>query len=712
MKLSSTQFIRLNGAQSCVVLECFPDAAPLWRYWGPLLCNEGLSLSPLLSWREATPASLEFDQPLSVAPGFGVGWHGQSALLAHRGGQDFAQQWTRCAIEQAGARSVRFTLDDEVASIRMVISIQLDLDTDVLEIQSTLLNSGESNLDVQWLAAGTLLLPAHCQRVRSFSGQWGNEFLSQTDLLGRSQWRRENRRGRTSHDCFPGAIIMATSADEHCGLVFGAHLAWSGNHTQTIDWLEDGSYHWQFGEWLAPGEAILKPRESMVSPTLIASCSIHGSNRVAQSFHAAARKRIPWQHQTMRPRPVHLNTWEAVYFDHRENDLKSLATSAADLGVERFVLDDGWLHRRSNDRAGLGDWWPDNEKYPHGLLPLAQHVNACGMEFGLWVEPEMVNPDSDLYRRHPDWVQYIAGRPLLTGRNQLVLNLARTDVAQYLYAAIDKLLSTLPIAYLKWDMNRDLATAADSGRASYRAQVLALYALFARIRAAHPALEIESCASGGGRMDFGILTHAHRLWTSDCNDALARVDIQRGALQFFPPEVLGCHVGAAPSQTTGRSHTLAFRAAVALPGHFGLELDVRKLSVEECATLKKWIALYRALRGELHTGRVWRGETGDHVVWQAHGTNQSIVVFLYRLKPTTQRWPPTVRLPMLEPTQQYSVARIDSDSAGQGSNQDNETVNNAAKSGVFAGDWLIHHGWPMPRVNPETAMVLRLTATA
>ncbi|MBK7687277.1 MAG: alpha-galactosidase [Rhodocyclaceae bacterium] len=319
----------------------------------------------------------------------------------------------------------------------------------------------------------------------------------------------------------------------------------------------------------------------------------------------------------MKPRLVHLNTWEAVYFDQDEDSLKALATSAAELGVERFVLDDGWFKGRDHDRAGLGDWWPDPRKFPDGLLPLAMHVEACGMSFGLWVEPEMVNPDSDLYRAHPDWALALEGRAQLTGRNQLVLDLSRPDVSDYLFERLHGLLSQLPIKYLKWDMNRDLATAGSNERAAYREQVLALYRLLARIRLAHPSLEIESCASGGGRIDFGILAHTHRVWTSDCNDALSRVAIQRGALQWLPPEILGAHIGSVPSHTTGRSQSLAFRAAVALGAHFGLELDVRKLTTQERASLSQWIALYQRLRAELHQSTVWQGDTGDGIVWQA-----------------------------------------------------------------------------------------------
>ena len=329
------------------------------------------------------------------------------------------------------------------------------------------------------------------------------------------------------------------------------------------------------------------------------------------------------------------------------------------------------------------------------------------MSFGLWVEPEMVNADSDLYRAHPDWALQLDGRPLLTGRHQLVLDISRADVAEYLFTRLQSLLTSLPIAYVKWDMNRDLAGAGSNGRAAYRRHVFALYKLLARLRAAHPALEIESCASGGGRIDYGILGHTHRVWASDCNDALARVGIQRGALRWLPPEIIGAHVGSVPSHTTGRSQSLAFRAAVALSGHFGLEMDVRKLSLDERAELTQWIALYKRLRHELHQSTVWQGNAGDGVVWQAHGTTTSLILLVYRLTPTAQRWVPRIRLPMLDVEREYIVERIDPNahlgpSLPYASNALNP-VNNTAR-----GDWLVNDGIASPRMLAETALVLRI----
>ncbi len=709
------EFVVLHGSASSLVLEVRADQAPVWRYWGPRLPDGATPGAPLREQRPLPSFNLDIDHPLTLAPSFGVGWFNQSALLAHRAGQDFAQAFTRCTLQWVEPqRKLQLQLDDAVAALRLTLHLSLDAH-DVLVIRSELTNVGAAPLDVQWLAAGTLPLPDHADCVRSYAGQHMQEFLLQMDTLSRSTWRRENRRGRTSHDCFPGAVVTTPGATEHQGLVYGAHLAWSGNHQQTIEWLHDGQYQWQLGEWLAPGEGLLAPGATLVTPEIVASCSTQGLNGLAANFHAELRSRLNWPGGSMRPRPVHLNTWEGFYFDVYPDKVKELATAAARVGIERFVLDDGWFHGRHDDTAALGDWWPDESKFPHGLGDLIAHVNALGMTFGLWVEPEMINPDSELFRAHPEWALQLQGRPLLTARNQLVLDISRPQAADYLFDKISALLRAHPIDYLKWDHNRDLTTAGlAGGLPGYRAQVHALYALLARLRAAHPEVEIESCSGGGGRIDFSVLRHTHRVWTSDNIDALSRVAIQRGFLQFFPPEIMGSHVGTAPAHTTGRTQAMALRAAVALPGHLGVELDVRHLSEAQAHELQGWIAVYKQWRERLHHGRVWQGAGGDSLVWQAHGdaTAHDVLLLVYRPLPSSHRYAPPLRLPMLDASARYRVREVLPEGTVRPTGRHDTSAFfdalNTTDGLELDGAWLAQAGLPMPRVRAETAFIVSL----
>ncbi len=716
---SPAQMVALHSQHSSLVLECHADEAPLWRYWGPRLTPDATANLALRDIRPLPSFMLDHDQPLTAMPGFGVGWFGQSALLAHRNGRDFAFAPQRCEWRHSpDGQQLTLTLHDTVAALCATLHLALHPSSDVLRVHTTLTNTGTADIDASWLAAATLPLPSSCTHVRSYAGQHMVEFLLQEDTLSRSTWRRENRRGRTSQDCFPGAVVCTAGATADQGLVFGAHLAWSGNHQQSIEWLHDGQRQWQLGEWLAPGEGRLAPGAQMQTPEVVASLSTQGLNGLAANFHTELRRRLPWQGGAMKPRPVHLNTWEALYFKHNLNDLLALANAAADVGVERFVLDDGWFQGRHNDRAALGDWWADAHKYPQGLQPLAAHVVARGMEFGLWFEPEMVNPDSELHRKHPDWALQISGRPMLTARNQLVLDVSRPEVSQYLFEKMDVLLHALPIRYIKWDHNRDLAAAGNlQGYAAWHAQVPAAYALMDRLRAAHPALEIESCSGGGGRIDFCVLQRTHRVWTSDNIDALSRVDIQRGFLQFFPPDIMGAHIGTAPAHSTGRTQAMAFRGAVALPGHLGVELDVRHLDADTQRQLKGWIALYKQWRGHLHQGPVWLGDAGDDTLWQLHGApagGENFLLLTYRTAPSSLRYAPSLRLPMLKADLQYRLRVVVPD----GLPEDQLTNGSApffdalrtADGVVMNGSWLQHAGLPLPRSKAETAYIVHLQA--
>lgn len=360
----------------------------------------------------------------------------------------------------------------------------------------------------------------------------------------------------------------------------------------------DGEAMLQMGARLEPGEVALAPSESWLSPRAMVAVSYAGISATRQTFHSHVAAEILPPQSLSSPRKVHLNTWEALGFELDMPSLLGLAEAAGELGIERFVLDDGWFKGRRNDRTSLGDWTPDASIFPSGLTPLIDHVQRCGMDFGLWVEPEMVSPDSDLCRANPDWCLNRPDRDRPTQRNQLVLDLARPEVADHLFARLDALLRDHEIAYLKWDHNRELFPLAGKGHV----QVQALYALLDRLRAAHPDVEIESCASGGGRVDLEILKRCGRFWASDNNDAVERLTVNAGWFDFLPLRIVGNHVGPSPNPITGRQLSMDFRAKVAMFGHMGLEADPAAMTDEERTCLAAHIALYKEWRDVLHTG--------------------------------------------------------------------------------------------------------------
>jgi alpha-galactosidase len=404
--------------------------------------------------------------------------------------------------------------------------------------------------------------------------------------------------------------------------------------------------------------------------------------------------------------------WEAVYFDHRLDRLLALADAAAEVGVERFVLDDGWFRHRRDDHAGLGDWYVDEQVWPQGLTPLAEGVTGRGMQFGLWFEPEMVNRDSDLARAHPEWVLGASSGLPGEHRYQQVLDLGQQGAWDYLLERIDSILSEYPISYVKWDHNRSLVAASTvGGRAGVHRQTEALYRLLEELKRRHPGLEIESCASGGGRIDLGILERTDRVWVSDCNDALERQGIQRWTEVLLTPELMGQHVGPTRSHTTERTHDLEFRAATAFFGHFGIEWDITQATPEERAELAAWIELHKRLRPLLHGGEVVRVDSPDparlvHGVVATDGSAAAYAVVQLAASRTESSGP--VPLPGLEPDTAYRV-RIANPQPWPG-RLERASLPLSGEDGVVAtGRVLAAVGVGVPSLHPEHAWVLELT---
>ncbi|MBT9371628.1 alpha-galactosidase [Rhizobium sp. CSW-27] len=633
-----------------------------------------------------------------LLPTGGMGFFGWPAIAGHRQGRDFVAQFGAWRVNREGARTVLLG-SDTVAKLELAIEITAHA-SGLLSMATRLINRGEAYYQLDRCMAGTFLAPQGAVEVTSFTGIWGREFQTRREALGNGIWSQESRRGRTSHDRFPMLFI------EGADLRFGVALGFSGNHQMVIDRTDDGQRLIHLGELFEPGEMILGPGESYRSPVAYA-----GPDTAA--FHAFVRgELLDWPGGRMSPRPVTLNTWEGNYFDHRMDSLKAQATAAAELGIERFVLDDGWFGKRDDDTTSLGDWDIDARKYPDGLKPLVDHVTGLGMQFGIWFEPEMVNPVSELYRAHPDWALTIEGRPILESRTQLVLDLTRSEVSDYLFAKIDAVLSNHAVSYVKWDMNRDLTHAGGrDGKAKIAAQTRSVYALMDRVRAAHPQVEIESCASGGGRIDYGALKRTHRVWTSDCTDALERLEIQRGASRFVPPEILGSHISAVPNHQTGRRHTLAFRALVAIAYHLGVELNPLELSEDERSDLKLYIETYKRLRGLFHApGANFQMDPVDgRYVWGA-ASAEKIVLIVAQGPQMVGEQPAPLRLP-------DSVTRFGGDwtiqsvlpaepefiriSEGQKRLLAGQVSFSLAAAGLA--------GLPLPMLKPESAMLLELT---
>lgn len=691
---------RIDSANVTLVVEVIADA-PAVRYWGPRLPDD-LALGELsaLADRAEANASPAVEAPLALTPQAGQGFPGRPGLAAHRGGLDWASYALLVDVEQGADRLV-FTSRDEAHGLELVHDLRLS--GDVLAATTQLTNRGAEALQVDHLAAPVIALPGFVSRVIGFEGRWSGEFQLQRHELSMGTWLRENRRGRTSHDAFPGLLCADRDANETRGLAYGFHLGWSGNHRLSVETLADGRRSVAMEALYLPGEIALAPGQSLTTPAIFSTVSGDGLGAVSRQFHAFLRARPEHQRLRVKPRPVHYNSWEAVYFNHDPATLMALAERAAAVGVERFVLDDGWFGSRRSDRAGLGDWQVSPAVYPEGLGPLIEKVRSLGMEFGLWVEPEMVNPDSDLFRAHPDWVLGTPPAPQIPFRHQLVLDFGRSEVRERMYRDVAALLEEYPIAYLKWDMNRDLSQPGGAdGRAGATAHVAGLYEVLDRLRAAFPAVEIESCASGGGRADFGVLARTDRVWTSDSNDALDRLSIQRGFSHFLPAELMGAHVGPTRCHITGRQLSMPLRVATALFGHMGIEADLRELDAQETADLAAGVALHKMHRELIHSGALHRIDAADGVnAFAIVAEDRSEALVSYTMVEEQRGYfAEALRFAGLDPAADYDLTVVWPPRLKPGWP--------LRDGGRFRGAALMQAGFQPPRLHPGTALILHL----
>ena len=651
----------LRSGGVSVVLDTRGGGLPAVLHWGSDLGDLTTGeLDDLETALIAPVGDSRIDVPprISMLPTPAEGWVGTPGLGGSRGGRDFSPTFTVAAEESLGDCGRRYLAVDDVAHLEVAIEVELTV-SGLLRTRAALTNTDDA---LPYELAGLVLalpVPTEADELLDMTGRHARERVPQRGPFRVGTLLRESRKGKPGLDASYLLAAGTAGFGFTSGEVWALHVGWSGNQVAYAERSYNGIRQLGGGELLLSGEINLRPGQTYTMPWLYGSYG-RGLNEVAHRVHAYLRARPS---HPSRPRPVVLNTWEAVYFDQNLDRLIALAEAGAEVGAERFVLDDGWFRHRRDDTAGLGDWYVDETVWPSGLDPLIDKVRGLGMEFGLWVEPEMINLNSDLARAHPEWIFRAGGRAGLASRNQYVLDLAHPQAYAYISGRLHSLLDEYDISYLKWDHNRVVVEAGHGphGHPGVHAHTAALYRLLDEIRLRHPGIEIESCAAGGGRIDLGILQYTDRVWASDCNDALERQQIQRYTELLLPPELVGSHVGPTQAHTTRRTQQLDFRAGTAFWGHLGIEWDLTKASPQERGRLAAWVALYKRYRGLLHTGTLVVADHPDPAIWVngVVSTDRTQALFSIAAVDRSVTWPPgRVRLPGLDPDRRYRVQPV------------------------------------------------------
>jgi alpha-galactosidase len=656
-------------------------------YWGNRIGAEEFNSAHSL------PEWASFDLSTTTTPqeyaGWGAGLYVEPALKATfaNGNREVVLHYVEHKLKND---DLEITLKDEESALFVHLHYRVYPDNGIIERSARIENrtSDMVMLESAQSAAWTLP-PDRSYRLHYLTGRWAGEWQIQSEKLQIGKRVIESRRGSTGNEANPWfAIDRAGETDENHGPVWFGELGWSGSWRFTIERTSSdqcrvvgGFNPFDFGYRLAPGE-------SLETPPFFAGFTSGGLGEASRILHRFQVEQILPGGPQPRLRPILYNSWEATEFNVNEAGQMALADKAARLGVERFVVDDGWFAQRNSDHAGLGDWYVNPQKFPHGLKPLIDRVHSLGMDFGLWVEPEMVNPDSDLYRKHPDWVMNFPGRPRTEGRNQLVLNLARDDVKEYVFNWLDRLVSDNDIALLKWDYNRNWsepgwpeAPLADQKKIWVR-YIQNLYEILDRLRSKHPRLEIEGCSGGGARVDLGMLRRVDQVWPSDNTDALDRLTIQNGFTQAYTPHVMMAWVTDVPNGIDRRVTPLAFRFLVAMTGSLGIGGNLNKWTDDEIATASKMISFYKQIRPTVQDGKLFRlgspMESDFSAMQYISNDSQQAVVFAFLHSQQFGRSTPLLYLEGLSEDATYSVTTMDGKLQEQ-----------AEK---LSGAYLMHHG--------------------
>ncbi|OLZ49608.1 alpha-galactosidase [Amycolatopsis keratiniphila] len=655
----STRSWLIRTAATSYALRLTDDDAPSHVYWGPAL-TAGQLADVLSRTEERWDSFNDPNEGLDELAADGGTRYWTPALQVRFADGTRALEWRYLGHDiEDGLLRVHFR--DRHYPLRITLGYRVPAGTDVIERWTELAHDGtDGPIEIFRADSATWVVPVRPDyRISHVTGGWAAESQLLREPVPHGETTFGSRRGITSHHANPWVMLDDGEATERHGEVYSAALAWSGSWRITTTRSSTGRLTVTGGFGQDGVVPRLAPGDTLTTPVFAGLYTDGGFGAASRAWHA-----YTLDHVLPHPgelRPVLYNSWEATGFDVTEVGQRALAEKAAALGVELFVMDDGWFGARSGDHAGLGDWQVNRDKFPDGLDPLVREVHRLGMKFGLWVEPEMVNPDSDLYRAHPDWVLHYPHRTRSELRRQLVLNFARPDVAEWAFGTLDSLVAEHGIDFLKWDMNRPFSEAGWPGDGNpdtlWVEHTRSVYAIMDRLRARHPGLRIEACSGGGGRIDLGVLARTDQVWTSDNTDALDRLVIQHGYGQVYPARAMSAWVTDDPNFVTRRSTPLRFRFHVAMAGVLGIGGDIVKWTEEELTYAREQIALYKDIRPVVQHGRLHRlvppATDGVSALQYVAADGGRAVVFVYRQAAHFHTRERPVRLEGLDPAARY-----------------------------------------------------------
>ena len=605
----------------------------------------------------------------------------------------------------AEAQTVEIVLRDEPSRVEAVLSYTIFRDVAAVARSVRIRNGGDRSVRLTTVMSASLDLPDADWEMLQLSGAWARERHVVTRRLAPGRQSVSTVRGASSHHHNPFLLVKRATTTEDAGEAIGFSLVYSGNFVAEAEVDPFDTTRIRLGINPEAFAWLLEPGAEFVTPEAVLVHSDHGLGGISDEYHRLYRERLARGTWRDRDRPVLVNNWEGTYFNFSEAKLLEMAALSRDLGIELFVLDDGWFGQRDDDTSSLGDWFVDRRKLPDGIDGLARKVEALGIRFGLWIEPEMISERSRLFAEHPDWAVGIPGRPRTPSRNQLVLDMGRPEIVDHLFAVLSEVLGGAPISYVKWDMNRNItepwsaALPPERQGEFFHRYILGVYELYDRLTKRFPDILFESCAGGGGRFDPGLLAYAPQAWTSDDTDAVERLRIQWGTSLAYPLSSMAAHVSAIPNHQVGRTAPLSTRAAVAFFGVFGYELDPTSMSAEERDEVKEQVELYKRWRPVFQRGRFVRLRSpfegdGNETAWLAISPDAAAaVVGHYRVLNRPLPGPDRLRLRGLDASASYRVSVWPS----LGS------VVERANAGVRGGDELMQVGLALPGDRDEVA---------